>query len=149
MTQAMPKYFPHLGKMFLVVADFPDTEAGTCEANEFMGNNPDTGVLAVDGGRIILCRNDDNGSDDYVELAIARLKAGAAADRWGRYGETIGDTLVIVDRSRSGSFSWQIAGMRVPVAKVRSVITTAAAQGTFSGIDGLLIASGERTNGNE
>lgn len=123
------KLFRHLGRMFLVVAEFPDTEAGTREANQFMESHPGVGVLAVEEGRVILANNDDEGATSDIDLIIQRMKLAAKADRWGRGGETVGLSLILVDASRSASFSWQISGKRVKLAEVRALLEEAAVRG--------------------
>ena len=57
----MPSYRHH-GLDFAVVAEFTDTDEGTAQANAFMEANPDTGLLAVDAGRIIIAALDDQGT---------------------------------------------------------------------------------------
>lgn len=128
-TSTEPKYHTLHGLMFRVVAEYPETEEGIREANQYMEANPGIGVLAVEAGIVILASNDDPGASTDVELVINRMKAAAKADRWGRHGESVGLTLIIVDASRSGSFAWQIAGQRVTLAQVRALLEEAAAKG--------------------
>ncbi len=123
------KYHKLHGLMFLVVAEFPETDDGIREANQYMEANPNSGVLAVEDGIVILANNDDPGSSTDVDLVIERMKAAAKEDRWGRHGESVGLTLIIVDASRSGSFVWQIAGQRVKLAQVRALLEEAASRG--------------------
>jgi len=56
----------HHGLWFEVVARFPDTEAGTNDANTYMLTNEDVGVLAVSDGQINLVRLADMGTDQLV-----------------------------------------------------------------------------------
>lgn len=49
------------GRRFGIVAEFPDTDAGTRAANAFMTANPDTGLLAAAEGRIIVAKLADKG----------------------------------------------------------------------------------------
>lgn len=62
----MPKHEPtfhkHLGLTFLIVAEFPDTEAGTKSANSYMAKHPNAGVLVVQEGRVIIANNNDKGA---------------------------------------------------------------------------------------
>lgn len=128
-TSIEPKYHRLYGLQFLVVAEYPETDEGIREANEYMECHPGVGVLAVEEGRVILANNDDEGAASDVDLIIQRMKLAAKADRWGRAGETVGLSLIIVDASRSGSFSWQISGKRVKLAEVRALLEEAAVRG--------------------
>lgn len=51
--------FKLYGRMFKVVASFP--ESGADQANAFMMANPETGVLAVQDGRVIIANLNDKG----------------------------------------------------------------------------------------
>ncbi|MFC4620818.1 hypothetical protein ACFO3A_01115 [Comamonas nitrativorans] len=51
-----------MGRSFIVVAEFPDTDEGTRAANAHMEANPGVGVLAVTCGRIVLADKKDKGS---------------------------------------------------------------------------------------
>ena len=42
-----PKFHSHLGRTYLIIAEFPDTEAGNKSANTYMAAHPNAGVLAV------------------------------------------------------------------------------------------------------
>ena len=42
------------GLDFAIVAEYPDTNEGMAQANEFMEARRTTGLLAVDAGRIII-----------------------------------------------------------------------------------------------
>lgn len=128
-TSIEPKYHRLYGLQFLVVAEYPETDEGIREANEYMECHPGVGVLAVEEGRVILANNDDEGAASDVDLIIQRMKLAAKADRWGRAGETVGLSLILVDASRSGSFSWQISGKRVKLAEVRALLEEAAVRG--------------------
>lgn len=128
-TSIEPKYHRLYGLQFLVVAEYPETDEGIREANEYMECHPGVGVLAVEEGRVILANNDDEGAASDVDLIIQRMKLAAKADRWGQAGETVGLSLIIVDASRSGSFSWQISGKRVKLAEVRALLEEAAVRG--------------------
>ncbi len=50
-----------MGRAFAVRAEFPDSDEGTRQANTYMEQHPGIGVLAVEGGRVILASNDDKG----------------------------------------------------------------------------------------
>lgn len=128
-TTTEAKYHQHHALMFLVMAEFPETEEGIREANQYMEANPGVGVLAVEDGVVILAHNDDQGAATDVDLVIERMKRAAKADRWGRHGESVGLSLIIVDASRSGSFAWKIAGRRVRLADVRALLEVAASRG--------------------
>lgn len=128
-TSTEPKYHTLYGLKYRIVAEYPDSEEGTRDANQYMEANPGVGVLAVEDGKIILSHEDDPGAATDVDLVINRMKAKAKADRWGRGSESVGLTLIIVDVSRSGSFAWQIAGQRVKLAQVRALLEEAAAKG--------------------
>lgn len=132
-TSTEPKYHTLYGLMFRIVAEYPETEEGIRDANQYMEANPGVGVLAVENGVVILAHNDDPGAESDVDLVINRMKAAAKADRWGRHGESVGLTLIMVDASRSGSFAWQIAGQRVKLAQVRALLEEAAAKGELPG----------------
>lgn len=56
-----PRTYRHYGRDFTIVADCPDTDEGTAQANAFMTINAGTGVLAVDAGRIIIAALSDQG----------------------------------------------------------------------------------------
>lgn len=59
--QAAPRRYTLAGRSFAVAAEFPDDEAGTIAANQYMEAHPGVGVLAVDDGRVILASNSDKG----------------------------------------------------------------------------------------
>lgn len=50
------------GREFAIVAEFPHTDIGIAQANAFMESRPDTGVLEVVGGRVIIASNKDKGA---------------------------------------------------------------------------------------
>lgn len=50
-----------MGRVFTVVAEFEDSDAGTDAANSFMEAHPGVGVLEVKDGKIILADNSDRG----------------------------------------------------------------------------------------
>lgn len=50
----------HYGKLYTVVASFPVSPEGEKDANEFITNNPGTGVLCV-GDMIYIANNEDKG----------------------------------------------------------------------------------------
>ena len=58
---AIPKTYRLYGMDFAIVAEYPDTEQGMTQANAFMEANRDTGLLAAEGGRIILAALADKG----------------------------------------------------------------------------------------
>lgn len=49
------------GRSFAIVAEFPDTEQGTRDANAFMEANAGACVLEVIDGRVILADQADQG----------------------------------------------------------------------------------------
>lgn len=61
MLKHEPKFHQHLGLSFLIVAEFPNTDAGTASANKFMAKHPNASVLAVADGRVILANSGDKG----------------------------------------------------------------------------------------
>ncbi|HQY37956.1 MAG TPA: hypothetical protein PLE21_00530 [Giesbergeria sp.] len=50
------------GLDFAIVAEYPDTAEGMAQANEFMEARRNTGLLAVDAGRIIIAALNDKGT---------------------------------------------------------------------------------------
>ncbi|MFL1449140.1 hypothetical protein ACI77O_12165 [Pseudomonas tritici] len=56
-----PKFLSHLGKSFLIVAEFSDTDAGTVAANKHMTSHTNSGVLLVADGVINLSHKNDHG----------------------------------------------------------------------------------------
>lgn len=60
-THYEPRYYRHYGFDFAIVAEFSDTEQGMVKANRFMEQHPDNGVLAVEGGRIIVAGMEGRG----------------------------------------------------------------------------------------
>lgn len=56
-----PRYFRLHGLDFAIVAEYPDTEQGTADANAFMERHRNTGLLAVEAGRVILADLEDKG----------------------------------------------------------------------------------------
>ena len=57
----MSKTFTVYGRAFQVVAEFEQGEAGMKQANEYMEEHRDTGLLHEGGGRLIIARLDDKG----------------------------------------------------------------------------------------
>lgn len=51
------------GRDFAILAQFPDTDEGTTQANAYMLAIPGACVLEVTGGRIILAHQDDKGTN--------------------------------------------------------------------------------------
>ncbi|WP_342234392.1 hypothetical protein [Ralstonia sp. OTU4908] len=60
-TQPRHKRHTLFDRSFAIVAEFPDSEAGTREANAFMEGNPGAAVLEVIDGRVILADKADKG----------------------------------------------------------------------------------------
>lgn len=56
-----PKRHRVMGRLFIIQAEFPDSDEGTRQANAFMEQHPGIGVLEVTGGRVILAANADKG----------------------------------------------------------------------------------------
>lgn len=50
-----------MGRIFLIQAEYPDTDEGARQANAYMQQHPGIGVLEVVDGRVILASNDDKG----------------------------------------------------------------------------------------
>lgn len=57
-----PRTYRHWGLDFAILAEYQDNNEGTAQANAFMTKNPGAGVLAVDGGRIIIAALNDKGT---------------------------------------------------------------------------------------
>ena len=57
-----PRTYRHWGLDFAILAEYPDNDEGTAQANAFMTANAGTGVLAVDAGRIIIAALNDKGT---------------------------------------------------------------------------------------
>lgn len=129
MTAAEQKFHKLYGRMFLVVAEFPETPEGIREANLHMEQHPSVGVLAVEDGRVILANNDDKGVSTDVAQLMERMKAAAAADRWGRHGEVIGGKFFMVDASRNRRFAWRIGGEHAPAGRVHTELKAMADRG--------------------
>jgi len=55
------KWFTLYGRKYRITAEFCNNDAGTDAANDWMMKNPGNGVLAVQGGRIIIAAMSDNG----------------------------------------------------------------------------------------
>ena len=53
--------FALMGRRFRVLTTFPDTDAGTDDANEYMQSHPGASVLAVANGRVVLADKNDKG----------------------------------------------------------------------------------------
>lgn len=60
--QDLPLYRVSFGRALLVVAEFPDAEEGTKQANAYIEANSGVGVLEVVAGRVLLVSNDDKGT---------------------------------------------------------------------------------------
>ena len=72
-TSTEPKYHTHYGLKYRIVAEYPDSEEGTRDANQYMEANPGVGVLAVEDGKIILSHEDDPSAATDVDLVINRM----------------------------------------------------------------------------
>lgn len=59
---AAPRVYRHFGMDFAIVAEFADSEQGAKQANAFMEANPGAGLLAVEGGRVIIAALSDKGT---------------------------------------------------------------------------------------
>jgi hypothetical protein len=57
-----PRTYRHFGMDFAIVAEFADSEQGAKQANAFMEANPGAGLLAVEGGRVIIAALSDKGT---------------------------------------------------------------------------------------
>lgn len=78
MSKLEPKFHKHLGRAYLIVADFPDTDAGTKSANDYMAKHPNAGVLAVEGERVIVVNNTDKGAGAGAETLSPKAKRAVA-----------------------------------------------------------------------
>lgn len=56
-----PKRHRLMGRLFIIQAEYPDTDEGARQANAYMQQHPGIGVLEVVDGRVILASNDDKG----------------------------------------------------------------------------------------
>jgi len=84
-----PKYVTHLGRKFLVIAEFPETEAGVKKSNEYMAKHPKAGLLLVQDGQLLLSHSDDKGAGNgpttvsaEAKRAIANYGAGVCLDAY-------------------------------------------------------------------
>lgn len=73
-----PKFHSHLGRTYLIIAEFPDTEAGTKSANTYMAAHPNAGVLAIQSDRVILANNTDQGAGKGAEGISPNAKRAVA-----------------------------------------------------------------------
>ncbi|HDS1721777.1 hypothetical protein NPS53_09710 [Pseudomonas putida] len=78
MPKHEPKFHAHLGGRYLIIAEFPDTEAGADSANSYMAKHPNAGVLAVQGERVILANNTDHGAGSGAEQLSLKAKRAVA-----------------------------------------------------------------------
>lgn len=129
MTTAELKCHELYGRLFVVVAEFDESDVGIREANLYMERHQSVGVLAVKDGRVILVSNDDNGASPNVDRLVDRIKAAARADRWGRHGEVVSDQFIMAEAQRNGSFTWRLGDARVNLGQVRTVLQTMAIRG--------------------
>lgn len=78
MSKHAPKFHSHLGRSFLIVAQFPYTEAGTKKANEYMERHPKAGLLTDADGVLIISHNDDKGDGAGASTLSPNAKRAAA-----------------------------------------------------------------------
>lgn len=62
MSATTNRTFTVYGRAFTIVAEFSDTEPGMEQANAFMEQHRDTGLLHEGDGRLIIARLDDKGT---------------------------------------------------------------------------------------
>lgn len=60
-ASATPRRHVTWGRSFVVLAEFPDNNEGTRQANAHMAGHPGVGVLEVSNGAVILASNTDKG----------------------------------------------------------------------------------------
>lgn len=85
------------GLLFKIEADFPDTEAGTREANDFLENYPENGVLAVADGLITIVAISDKGYRPCFEWWTVRWADGVSREVWApneARATALGETLM-------------------------------------------------------
>ncbi|NVL49815.1 hypothetical protein F2S72_08690 [Pseudomonas syringae pv. actinidiae] len=114
MPKHEPKFHNHLGLSFLIVAEFPDTDAGTSSANRYMTRHQDAGVLAAHDGRILIANSHDKGAG-AAQLTCrrrrnARSPITASASAWRLIEELTQAT--VQERSVANSTSQPIRLMR-------------------------------------
>lgn len=78
MPKHEPKFHKHLGLTFLVIAEFPDTDAGTKSSNSYMAKHSNAGVLTVEDGLVILVNNNDKGTGAGAANLSANAKRAVA-----------------------------------------------------------------------
>lgn len=76
-----PKFVRHLGRSYLVVAQFPNTESGIADSNRYMARHPKAGVLVVEGEQVLLSHSDDKG--DGAGPTNMTPKAKRAVENYG------------------------------------------------------------------
>lgn len=91
MPKHEPKFHNHLGLSFLIVAEFPDTDAGTSSANRYMTRHQNAGVLATHDGRILLAHSHDKGAgagatnlSQNAKRAVANYGLGVCLEAYRR-----------------------------------------------------------------
>lgn len=84
-----PKFVQHLGRSFLVVAQFPNTDSGIKDSNQYMKRHPKAGVLLVEGELILLSHSDDKGTGTgpsnmtpKAKRAVANYGAGVCLEAY-------------------------------------------------------------------
>lgn len=85
------------GLLFRIEGEFPDTEAGTREANEYLEDRADLGVLAVTEGRIIIASITDRGYRPCFEWWTLRWADGISREVWApneARARALGETLM-------------------------------------------------------
>lgn len=60
-ASAIPKRHATWGRSFVVLAEFPGSDEGARQANIYMAEHPDAGVLEIGNGEIILVSSADKG----------------------------------------------------------------------------------------
>lgn len=117
----MPTTIRHYGRIFTVLASYPDTDEGRAQANAFMTANPNASVLCVVGGTAYLADSSDQGQPD-PDTDTARLAHHRALHNIGlpphpevmdsaiakhQRDEAIRHLHAILNHKRTATQSWQ------------------------------------------
>jgi len=72
------KFVQHLGRSYLVVAEFPNTEAGISNSNDYMSKHPKAGMLMVQDDKVLLSHCDDAGAGSGPSTLSPKAKRAIA-----------------------------------------------------------------------
>lgn len=115
-----PKLRSHNGRWFVILAEFPNTEDGTREANDYMAAFPGASVLVVADGRVILADKADMGVTAPAQKKTAMVDPTAGPLTWKAQGEANdyamlmdGDWLAIIRQNGRLMPAKQEANMRL------------------------------------